>query len=390
MYKSGIKQSSPLLARLKTLTILLLLIGLVIFLVYQVYLFLNRTQVEKYFSDNQTFGILLLGQSGQGKKVNTRFITVATIVPERSRIGFVSLFPEVRLKENEATIGERASFASPEDLASDLESLFNINIPFHMVVKPDDVARLIDLIEGLDYFIYGPQAVPGENLPRGEFVLDGALAKRLLLTKKTEADLIAPHLLYRYYSFMLNLWQNRVNKWALLKEETIFSKAATAIKSDLRVSEMYSLAKRFFANDNWLPLFMEVPLQRSKDKYFLDAEATQVLVKDFKKTLAAESHPYIDRPPKIEVKNGTDRPGLARKFGRRLGRKGLRVLEFSNADREDYNESVLLGISANSYFLQTVAKLIKPRKVYHAVNKAIFTDLMLVVGRDHKILRTDN
>jgi len=47
-------------------------------------------------------------------------------------------------------------------------------------------------------------------------------------------------------------------------------------------------------------------------------------------------------------------------------------------------------MSANSYFLDHVSKLLKPKKVYHAVNKSLFTDLTLIIGSDHRTLQLDN
>ena len=195
--------------------------------------------------------------------------------------------------------------------------------------------------------------------------------------------------LFRHYSLILNLWHHRKTKWEILKNPEILNLALGSVKTNLNAEEILFLGNTIWLEKNWMPLFLETPVKRIKDDFIIDTEATLFYLKSFKKILSDKTNPYVEMPPKMEVKNGTDVPNLARELRNKLSSKGVQVIEFANADHHDYENTILIDTGANPYYLETVARMISTEKAYHSVNKALFTDLVMILGRDYKKLNLE-
>ncbi|HRP70047.1 MAG TPA: LytR C-terminal domain-containing protein, partial [Turneriella sp.] len=225
-----------------------------------------------------------------------------------------------------------------------------------------------------------------ENLPKGEFVLDGSLVARLL--NPPEKNEYTPAFkLFRYYSLFLNAWNQRVKLWPLLKNEKIFSLAVKNIETDTSASDLFFLSQHFATHKSWIPILMEVPVRRIKDAFHVDKDATAIYFRTLTKQVTQKEHPFLNDPPKMEVKNGTHVANLARTMRSELSRKGVQVLEFTNADHNDYEKTILLGTSGNAFYLESIARIIGVQKSYAAVNRSLFTDLVLVIGKDYNKLK---
>lgn len=388
IYRSSISKPSRLKSWFKLISITILFMAISAFIAWQVFLFVNRANIEKYFSEQSEFGILLIGQTGKDQQLKTRFISVVGVFPSTSRLGFISLFPQTRLKEKEAMISQRLSFGSVDNVMSDLSTLTGLPVKYYINITAQDISRGLDLVDGLPYYLQKSDILEDEQLPSGEFMLDGSLVKRLVDTENKN-EYSPAFRLFRHYSLILNFWQVRQNKWQILQNKTIFQKAIEQVDTSLGYDDLYFLATTFFESDNWLPMFMEVPIKRLGDDFVMDTDATALYLKNFQKKLESKENPYIESPPKMEVKNGAGIANLARKMRRLLSRKGIQVLEFSNADHQNYEQTILLDLSANTYYLDTIAKLLEAPKAYHTVNRSLFTDLALVLGKDYKELKTD-
>lgn len=376
----------------------LLLLTLIL---YQVYHLFERTQMEKLFNDNQNFAILVVAvdDNPQSQKPNsanekvqkeTVFISLVSIHPQTSRVGLISFFPDTRLKKNSPPLGQRLINEDIEVVKKDIALTMGIDIPFYIEVSISAVSRFVDLTEGIPYYIWHEaqekQNLSSEKLPQGEFTLDGSLVHSLLQMPIVGKESL-PERLYRQYSFMLNFWKVRDEKWKILSNNKLFYKALEGVRSNMPQSDLFFLSQVLMAEKNWLPFFMEVPVQeKEKGKLFMDAETGALFLKELQKKLVLTDEPLQEEFPRVQVRNGTTVSGLARKIRNRLAKKGFIVLEFSNADRNDYRNSLLIDKSANVNLVQNYS-LLTGARYYFSVDRSLFVDIVVVVGEDYRELK---
>ncbi len=379
-------------ARWKSIVILVAALAVIIALAslmgVLIYKYINRSQVEKYFADEQPFGVLVTGVYEGQKTRSVRFLSIASVYPQTGRIGFISFFPQTRLEEGKPTLAEAILTDGHEKTANTLATVLGIEIPFHFSVSVDDMVRLVDLMEGLPFYLQPSDRLAGEELPVGEFILDGLLTRRLLAVPEGKNEYSPAFQLFRHYSLLLNLWKQRRSKWELLR--VVLSRATAGVSTDLAMKEMMFLGDTLFAGKGWLPMLMEIPVKRVKDDFVIDTEATALYLKNYRRQLTQKDNPYLEEAPKMEVKNGTMVPNLARELRARLSRKGIQILEFANADRHDYPNTILLDTNGNVFYLESVSRMLGIEKAYHAVNRAHFTDAILILGADYKKLNLEN
>ncbi len=325
----------------------------------------------------------MLGTGNEEDVLKANFISIAIINPVTFRIGFISFFPETKLVKKGKTIERQLlseNFLSVIELIS---KKLSIDIPFHLYFSMEDITTALDMVEGINFFLWQPYLLENEKLPTGEFLMDSTLISDFLnVTDKSKyASSIK---LYRYYSLILNAWNHRKEKWDILKNEIIFGKVTQNLQTSLSTYELYFLAETLLHDQKWMPIFFEIPVQQEKDSFIMNQDATAFYFKDFMQKLNQEKNFYLDTSPNIEIKNGTTIPNLAKKMRNRFSQKGFKVLEFANADKHDYQNTILLDIGGSSFYLQAAAKSLKINRNYHLINRSIFTDLVLILGRDYQ------
>lgn len=351
-----------------------------------VFRFFNKTQVENFFQKQENFGIALIGEeaAANDKKNGIKFISIVNVYTKTKRIGFVSFYPGTKLTEKRSTIDLELQSDEVDKTISDISELLSIDIPYTLRFNTKTVAKIIDLIEGIPYFIWERDVLPSEKLPKGEFLLDGSIVTRLISPPMNLNEYSPAFKLFRHYSLILNLWNYRGEKWKILSHPDVMQIALKDLKSNLGAHEILFLGNTIFSDQGWLPLFLEVPVKRIKDDFVIDTEATLFYLKAFKKNLSETANPFAQIPPKMEIKNGTHVANLARELRNKFASKGVQVIEFANADHHHYQNSILIDTGANAYYLNTISKMTGIKKVYSSINRAAFTDLVLILGQDFK------
>lgn len=360
-------------------------VAVAVFAAVFLFRFFNRANLEKALAGKDGFSVSFVVTSASDDK-KVQVVSVAQVFPATQRIGVISFYPAIRLKDNEASLEEiyRAGGVSAVNAA--VSEFLGEKIAVHVRVRDAALAQFVDILGGIDYFLPGTDLLRDENLPRGQFVLDGSLVPRLL--NPPEKNEYTPAFkLFRYYSLMLNAWNQRLKLWPVIKEEKTFAMAIKSIETNASAHDLFVLAQAFATQKAWVPILLEVPVRRVKDAFYVDKDSAALYFRNLTKQLTQKEHPYISEPPKMEVKNGTHVPNLARTMRSELSRKGIQILEFTNADHNDYDQSILLGTSGNAFYLESIARITGVQRSYAAVNRSLFTDLVLVLGKDYNKLK---
>ncbi|MBS0619130.1 MAG: LCP family protein [Spirochaetes bacterium] len=347
--------------------------------------FFSRTSVEKALNSRNGFSIVFLVTAASDEK-KMQVASVVQIFPATQRIGVISFYPATRLKDNEASLEELFRAGGVSSVNSAITEFLGERSIAHVRVRDTVLAQFVDILGGIDYFLPAADLLKDENLPRGQFILDGSLVLRLL--NPPEKNEYTPAFkLFRYYSLLLNAWNQRAQLWPLLKDEKVFAYAVRNVETNASAADLFALCKQFATQRSWVPVLLEVPVRRVKDSFYVDKDSAALSFRNLTKQLTQKDHPFLNEPPKMEVKNGTHVPNLARTMRAELSRKGVQILEFTNADHNDYDQTLLLGTSGNAFYLESIARIIGVQKSYATVNRSLFTDLVLVLGKDYNKLK---
>ncbi|MCX7633016.1 MAG: LytR C-terminal domain-containing protein [Turneriella sp.] len=370
----------------KTRPLLVAAIAVVLAVFFANYLFrfFNRAKLEKALAGKNSFSLLFAATNAEQKKLQV--LSIVQIHPETKRIGVISFFPALRFAEKEPTLDEIYRNGGIKPLAAALANFLGEKTEAYILLPDTALAHAVDLVGGIDYFIPSSDLLKDENLPRGQFILDGSLVVRLL-NPPEKNEYTAAIRLFRYYSLLLNAWHQRARLWPLVQDEKVFAQLLRHVQSDASARDLYVLAQQLATQKGWLPILAEIPARRIHDSFLIDSDAATLNFRTLNRQLKQKEHPFVNEPPKMEVKNGTTVANLARTMRAELSRKGVQILEFTNADHNEYEHTILLATSGNAFYLETIARIIGVKHAYAAVNRAQLTDLVLVLGKDYNKLK---
>jgi len=87
---------------------------------------------------------------------------------------------------------------------------------------------------------------------------------------------------------------------------------------------------------------------------------------------------------KIVVQNGTPTANLAAQTAAFLKEQGYHVVEFSDADRFDYPQSIIIDYTGKEYTIQSLAVLfnVTPENIRRSLNLKSEVDIRLIIGQD--------
>jgi hypothetical protein len=90
---------------------------------------------------------------------------------------------------------------------------------------------------------------------------------------------------------------------------------------------------------------------------------------------------------RIAVQNGTAQPNFAARVAAVLMQEGYQVVEFGDADRLDYPNTVLIDYSGKAFTLQALVDKFKalPENVRHSSNLLSPVDIRIIVGQDFSL-----
>jgi hypothetical protein len=101
--------------------------------------------------------------------------------------------------------------------------------------------------------------------------------------------------------------------------------------------------------------------------------------------VAAPAAPVTRDRPTVDIRNGCGKVGLAEVMMRRLRHAGFDVVEFKNADRSDYESTLVKDRSGHERAAEVAAFLRKDLGVGRMVEDRVATpsaDVLLILGRD--------
>jgi anionic cell wall polymer biosynthesis LytR-Cps2A-Psr (LCP) family protein len=271
---------------------------------------------------------------------------------------------------------------------------FGIEIPYLLSLDAEGLTTVVDMLGGLELFITESFQEEGNDtvvrLPAGSAVLDGAKAVDYARAEIPGEQY--PERASRTQKLTQALFRSLGAKSELLTHEDVLP----------YVYEAFDLAldRRAFAIllEQYRGVEGEQVVSRRVQGSIREVEAggaTQELlfphfdgrwlrqtVSQVVDTLAQEGE--VAQSPatiSVEILNGTTVTGLARRTRRLYERYGFDVVSFDNADRNDYENTLVIDRQGNMTAAQRAAEIIRASRV-ESEPKDSPIDVTIILGRD--------
>ncbi|MBN1955196.1 MAG: LCP family protein [Anaerolineae bacterium] len=294
---------------------------------------------------------------------------------------------------------------------------YNLGVPIHYYARVnfDGFIELVDLIGGIDIYVEetiddpaypssdprDPYGVEHLYIEAGMQHMDGALALKYARTRHGGTDFDRAQ---RQQQVLMAIF-DKITRLDMLPQlapqaQQIWQTLSDSIQTDLSLEEVAALANlaaQIDSNDirqavidaNYtLPYETPdgqqvlVPVReriRELRNYIFTSEVQVAEGQDPAIRLAEES-------ATVEVQNGTLSPGLAQSIYEFLLGQGISVTGYSNADRNDYDESLVIVYTGKTFTAEYIAQLLTlpPTAVVHAPDPEVGIDIVVILGADYQ------
>lgn len=282
---------------------------------------------------------------------------------------------------------------------NEVEKLLDMTIPFYSVINKEEFVRFTDMIGGMRVFIPSPVDYADENgnrvlLPSGAVNLDGDKIITYLTYKipddedSNEQD--------RYQNVMSAYFTALHDKSYLVLNKKNFPIFTKGIVTNLDEEDNFTLYSLICNMDTESIIKQTVtgPARIIDGKRLLmplnNGEFIKEAVKQTTNMLTSTGGTQASRIYVLEIQNGTTTQGLARNTSILFQNASYSVLSAVNADRNDYEETVIIDHIGNAEMAKMVGDFIhcdnikeeeiKPEEEgeYSASN----VDFTVILGKD--------
>ena len=249
----------------------------------------------------------------------------------------------------------------------EIEKLSGQSIPFSMVCSVDNFKVLTDLLGGLKIFVPYPVDIQADNgsrwlLPSGVNSLDGdKILTYLYYNSPEETDGEVQDRYQNVIIAFLAAINKNINTMFLEKN---FKEYEDLFETNLEEKDLRIILETvaYVDSERLAPRSITGSVREVDGKSLLFPHYDGELVKDlFKQTvssLVSVVETIYDRIYVLEVQNGTSVQGLARNTSILLQGFGFDVLSSVNADRNDYEETIIINHIGNDEIAKNLGDII--------------------------------
>jgi anionic cell wall polymer biosynthesis LytR-Cps2A-Psr (LCP) family protein len=382
---------------LLTVIVLFLVVGITA----AVYIF-RSNPVDDALSDNRVINVLFV--------IEDEKMPLSTYVlmyyPATGRAAVFDIPSELRLLLKKFNRYDRidkvydpARIAGYED---EIEKLLDIELNFSVVITKENLISLVDLLEGVEIFI--PSTVSyrdGKQLvlfPSGMTVLDGDKAGLYAAYSLPDEDRDTE--MSRRQRFFLGLMNRWIGMNDTLKNPATAKIYYSLLQTGMNQRTLMRLFDEFVHIDTDRTNIQSVTgnLQEVSGQILLfphwGGDLVKEVVRQTLKTLTSEVETFLsERTHTVEVLNGTAINGLAGKTADMLRSFGYDIISVGNADRNDYEYTVIIHRSGDDNMVKSFADVIRCQNIRREMeepdeNELIIhnyeykADFTLIIGRD--------
>jgi len=246
--------------------------------------------------------------------------------------------------------------------------LLGTDVPFSVQIDIADVPKIVDLLGGLDLFL--PNAVEQTNrdpmilLPSGNVRLDGSKVQSYLTyqdASDTDVEAIS-----RHQRFVQALLQSMGRQSRMLTNPEVYPYLKSYVTTNMNKRSLITFVGVLSKLDALRLTFQRVlgvkRVVDSRELLFPHYDGN-LLRQTWGQTLAslANTQAASTQPPsvRLQILNGTLVGGLAHRTAEIFQSFGYNVAAVGNADRQDYEKTVIIDHSGDLIQAQRVASVIR-------------------------------
>jgi len=273
------------------------------------------------------------------------------------------------------------------------------SIPFTIEISIDDFGQLTDMLGGMKLFVPSPVDASGENgerwlLPSGAVTLDGDKIQtyvQYILPDESESDR-EDRRQNVMIAFLAAIKDNR----SILFNKKNFSSYSSKLTANIDEKGLYQLLDEISNVDTerLSPQTITGSIRVVDGKSLLfplyDGQLIKDVVSQTMNTLVSDDATMQNRAYVVDIKNGTAIPRLAKRTQGLLQSVGYDVLDTSNADRDDYEHTVIINHIGNRAAGEALGKFIscvniedeEIKPIVDATQSVADVDFTIILGKD--------
>lgn len=354
---------------------------------------LGSEQVALQFKTDKPMNILVVFEGG-GKPLSTQLLM---FYPSKAKAALLDIPSNMAVILKTIKRMDRIDLSykagRPKDFETEVESYLDVAVNGYMLFDEKDLARIVDLVDGLPLFL--PSMIlqeGGDNpirLPGGAVTLDGEKVGQYLLyhdEEENESDALA-----RRQKLAVALLKKLAEKSGYLGSRDSAGILSSCFKSNLGPEAKKKLLKELSALDADAIFLQKITGQyRTVEAQrlffpFYDGELARDMLKQ---TLGAmgQSAPTksAGKIYTVEVLNGTAEKGLAARTADIFESFGYEVVSVGNAPKLDYTKTVVIDRCGEKEALTSVANVIRCDNFAEAeeYRGAVKADFTVILGGD--------
>jgi len=335
----------------------------------------KRNAVEALVQQKQMINIFVAGRNEYNKNLH-KFFAVVSINPENNNIGVTFIPPSLGLdidQDGDIVPLDKIEMNNFKKVSNAFEKATKIKTQFYMTIYAPDVARVIDIIEGINLYLIS-SLNPFEKMKDGINYFDGYKAMHYI--NKVEKNSI-----FRKFDKIQDVVSSiYLNKEKYLKfvNRELVTIVLNNVKTNMLPQEVISALN--IAGKEGKLNFTVLPGKYSKNGVYYMDEVSSVEYRRFLKDIVIEEKGETNI--KVKLLNATDLPGLAFKTRTLLMREGVIVVEFGNYLDAVYSDTIVInqkGYLSESYY---IASLIGVNKIYTITDNSQLHSVMILIGKD--------
>jgi len=350
-------------------------------------------KLKMIFANRKVVSFLIVGTDEEQNRGRTDSLFVIFYNSSTGRIGLISIPRDIRVNIRnlyDLKINAVYSLKGIGGLKNCIENIIGFPLHYYVIIDLQQFSNIIDLIGPIKVFNDKPLKYVDRagdlyiDLPQGEIELDGAKASQYVRFRADDRNDTGRS--ERQIEIIYNLARSMLQDKEILKNLKILHYIFNNIKTDLSFSEILWFVK----NSNKLDLskieMMRIPGVfrdiKGESYIIIDTDSVKSRVRELITKLNTVSPQFNPSLITVQVLNGSGVPGLAARVRTRLIYFGYNVVEFGNADRDDYAHTLILDRNGNSEATKKIYEIIKTGERYTKIDRRLLVDVTVIVGKD--------
>jgi anionic cell wall polymer biosynthesis LytR-Cps2A-Psr (LCP) family protein len=287
---------------------------------------------------------------------------------------------------------------------NEIGRLLGIDINFSVIITKENLVSIVDLLEGVEIFIPSPVSrLDGDKIilfPSGLSVLDGDKASLYATYSLNDED--NEMAVFRRQRFFLGFLNRQIQMNERLNNPSMAKMYYSFFRTSMNQRTLRLLFNEFVYIDTDRTNIQSVGgnLREVSGQMLIiphwDGNLIKEIVRQTLGTLTREIEDHlIERTLTVEVLNGTAVNGLAGRTAEMLRSFGYDVISIGNADRNNYDSTVVIHRAGDENMVKTFADVIRCRNIRNEVtarnlpeneldsqNVEFKADVTLIIGRN--------